>query len=726
LTKGFAARHAGVAAANPLVDEPERPGGGPAQLPRDIVGFAGRRADLARLDAVAARVTAESTGTVICGIWGTAGVGKTTLAVHWAHRARAAFPDGQLYVDLRGFDPAGVPTDPAEAVRGFLDALGVPAQRLPATADARAALYRSLLADRRMLILLDNARDADQVRPLLPAAPRSLVLVTSRNRLAGLVATDGAQPLPLDLLTAGDARELLTLRVGAGRVAAEPAAADRLVDRAARLPLALAIVAARALTEVDRPLAALAAELRDDPAALGPLEPGDAASDLRRVFSWSYRTLSPPAARLFRLLGLHPGPRFSLPAAASLCGVPVEAVRPLLDELVGAHLVTPTAAGRYGLHDLLRAYAADLAGTEEAAADRRSALRRLLDHYLGTALSAAEQLMPSLRPVEAPTPAAGATVAEVSDPRAAMVWFTAERPTLTALVRLAGDAGLAEHVWMLASSLREFLDRKGWTDDQAAVQAAGLAAARQLGDLAAQANAHRNLVRVQVGAGRDDLAARHADEALRLFEALDEPVGQAMAHLSLGMLAQHQGDLPAALRHHRRALSLFSRVRHRAGRATALNNVAMNLVSLGEPAEALASAQEALTLVRGRGETWSEAAIRDSLAGVHLALGQPGAAVDHARRCLDLLRAVEDPFHTSLALRRLADAYAALGDEAAAGAALLEAARVLDELAQPDAAQGLARVTSLGHREGRDLDLDHELTERRSGTGTGEPGPTTD
>jgi tetratricopeptide (TPR) repeat protein len=368
-------------------------------------------------------------------------------------------------------------------------------------------------------------------------------------------------------------------------------------------------------------------------------------------------------------------------------------VRPLFDELVGAHLVTPTAPGRYGLHDLLRAYAGELAAAEEAAEDRRAALRRLLDHYLGTASPASEQLMPTPRPIEVPEAAAGVAVLEFADLPAAMAWFADERATLTALVRLAGEAGFDEHVWKIAVSLREFLDRKGWTDDQAAVQAAAFAAARRLGDPAAEAMAHRNLVRINVSAGRVDVALWHANQALRLYDSLDEPVGRAMAHLSLGMLAQHKSDVPTALRHHREALDEFTRAGHQAGRANALNNMAMNLLWLDQPAAALPCAEESLTLTRDSGGGFFEAAVRDTLAGIHLALGRPGKAVEHARRCLELVRSAEDPFHSSLALRRLAEAFTTLGDDDAADAALREGAQVLDELARPDAARGLARVT---------------------------------
>lgn len=322
----------------------------PRQLPPALPGFVGRATQLAQLDAeCAGAVTPEGDGVAsvtLMTLSGTAGVGKTTLAVTWAHRVADRFPDGQLYVDLRGFDSTGTVVTAVEAVRGFLEALEVPPERIPTHLPAQVGLYRSLLAGRRMLVLLDNARDADQVRPLLVGSSSCLVLVTSRNRLAGLVATEGARPIGVDLLSTAEAWQLLARRLGADRLAAEPQAVDEIIERCARLPLALAVLAARGAEKPAFPLAALAAELRAAPRPLDSFDGGDAGTDVQAVFSWSYRSLTPQAARVFRLFGCHPGPDMGFAAAASLAGLPRAQVPRLLAELAHAHLVTEhTPAG---------------------------------------------------------------------------------------------------------------------------------------------------------------------------------------------------------------------------------------------------------------------------------------------------------------------------------------------------------------------------------------------
>ncbi len=423
----------------------------PAQLPGDPPAFAGRAEHLSRLDGILATASAQApTAVVITAVSGTAGVGKTALAVHWAHRVRGRFPDGQLHVNLRGFDRVGQVVEPAVAVRDFLAALGVPPERVPPGFDAQVGLYRSLLAGKRMLVLIDNARDAEHARPLLPGTATALAVVTSRNPLTDLVAADGAHPVALDLLTEAEARELLDRRLHDGRVAAEPDAAGRIIAACARLPLALALVAARAAANPTFRLAALAAELSAASRSLPP-DAKDVVGQVRAVFSWSYATLTPPAARLFRLLGLHPGPDISTPAAASLAALPLAPAQSLLADLTGAGLLAETAPGRYAMHDLLRGYAARLAESDSEA-ERRAATVRLLDHYTHTAYTADRHLNPARDPIQVPLtpPAPGTTPEQPTGQRAALEWLDTECPVLLAAHRLAAAAGRDIQAWQLA------------------------------------------------------------------------------------------------------------------------------------------------------------------------------------------------------------------------------------------------------------------------------------
>jgi DNA-binding SARP family transcriptional activator len=353
----------------------------PRQLPTAPPYFAGRAAELRALTKLVSGAP-DAGGTVtISAITGTAGVGKSALAVYWGHQVAGEFPDGQLYVNLRGFSPAGPPVTPAEAIKGFLAAFQIPPGAVPAGLDSLAGLYRSLLAFSRTLVVLDNARDVDQVRPLLPASPGCLVLVTSRNRLAGLVANESACPVTLDVLPESAARELLTYRLGPSRVHTEGEAVTELAALCAGMPLALGITATRAGARPDCTLAALAAELRDEQGRLDALDTGDPASSLREVFSWSHQQLSHSAGRLFRLMSVHPGPEVSVEAAASIAGVAVPDAQRALSELTNASMLAEHAPGRYHCHDLLRAYAAEQASGWDGEVEVRAARHRLMEHY---------------------------------------------------------------------------------------------------------------------------------------------------------------------------------------------------------------------------------------------------------------------------------------------------------------------------------------------------------
>ncbi|MEV4757015.1 BTAD domain-containing putative transcriptional regulator [Micromonospora sp. NPDC049559] len=661
----------------------------PAQLPPDLAGFVGRAGYLDQLDTLG---TAEFTGvaTGICVITGTAGVGKTTLAVHWAHRIRTRFPDGQLYVNLRGADPDAAVTSPADAVAAFLTALAVPPERIPEALDARVALYRSLVADRRILVVLDDAYDEAQVRPLLPSAAGCLVVVTSRNRLSGLVAREGARPVTVALLTAAEAHELLVSRLGVARVAAEPDAVREIVRLCAGLPLALVVVAARAVTNPGFALAAVAGELRAAGGGLDAFDGESPASGVRAVFSWSYRTLRPDAARLFRLLGLHPGPDLAGTAAASLAGLPVGRARSLLTALTTVHLVTELSPGRYALHDLLRAYATELAHAHDPEADRRAALGRVLDYYLHTARAAARVLYRSLDPIELAEPAPGVTVEQLPDHGAVLDWLTAEHPALLAALDHAAGHGFDRHTWQLAGTLTPFFLRIGrWRH---VLHRAVLDTAHRVTDPAGRGHIHRSLAVGLTGLRRGDEAYVHLQRALGLYRQAGDLVLQANAHQGLTWVRERQGRYREALRHAEECLALYRAAGAEVRTFQALNNVGWCHARLGDYARALVYCEIALERAVESGDTHGQGAAYDSLGYIHGGLGDRRRAVGYYRRALDLYRADGSRYLETRTLDHLGDLHQAAGDREAARAAWTGAAQILDELGHPDAAQVRAKL----------------------------------
>ena len=666
---------------------------GPAQLPPDTFGFAGRGDHLRQLDGLLEPTGDRPATAVISAVSGTAGVGKTALAVRWAHRVRAEFPDGQLYVNLRGFDPSGAPVAPADAVRGFLDAFEVPAERIPTGFDAQVGLYRSLLTGRRVLVVLDNARDAEQVRPLLPGASGCVVVVTSRSQLIGLVA-EGAHPLPLDLLPVAEARQLLAGRLGAGRVAAEPRAVDEIIAACARLPLALAIVAARAATHAGFELAALAGELRGTRGGLNEFAGVDPATDARAVFSWSYRQLSPAAARLFRLLGLHPGPDLGEPAAASLAGLPRARARTLLAELAQAHLIVEHAPGRYTFHDLLRAYATEQAQLVDAGEQRRTALHRTLDHYVHTAHAAARLLRPERDPLPAALlpPQPGVLPEDLAGHVRALDWFTTEHAVLLAALDHAAATGWDTHAWQLAWTMADFLDRQGHWHDYAATQHVALAAAARLGDPSLAACAHRILGRACTQLGRLDDAHTHLRHALDIYGRSGDRSAQAQTHHNVTLVFERQGRHDEALDHARRALALFRSAGNRRGEAETLATVGWCHALLGDHEQALVACGQALTLLRELGNRRGQALTWDSLGYAHHHLGDHVEAVACYRHAIDLYRDLSEYREEAITLSHLGDTHEAAGQADLAREAREHALVILDRLEHPDAERVRAKL----------------------------------
>ena len=667
----------------------------PRQLPAATRHFAGRDGALKELAGLAAEAAEGSPATVIAVIAGTAGIGKTTLALHFAHQAAGQFPDGQLYVNLRGFDPAGSPVTAEEALRLLLDALSVPAARVPAGLDAQAGLYRSLLAGRRMLVLLDNARDADQVRPLLPSSPGCLVIVTSRNQLTSLVAAEGASPLALDVLTDAEARELLARRLGPQLVADDPAATDELIQLCARLPLALSIAAARTASQPGLSLAGLAADLRDARRRLDALDTGHVATNVRAVLSWSYQQLDPVTAELFRLLGLHAGPDVSAAAAASLARLPVQEARRRLGDLARAHLLTEHAPGRFSSHDLLRAYAAELTESAESEAERRAATGRMLDHYLRTAHRAALQLHPTRRRITLAPPEPGAEPEHVNDAAAAQAWFNAELRVLMAAAERALEAGFDAQAWQIAWALFRYLETGGRWHDWVKIEQCALAATERLGDPSAHALAHQRFGYASGRLARYEEAYAHLDRALSIHTELGDHAGQAYVHNSLAIMLDSQGRTSEALQQAKQALDSYTAAGHANGRAVALNSVGWFHAMLGNHQEALSYAGQSLDLSREIGSEDGMAAALDTLGYAHQHLGHPAEAVSCYQQALDLHLEVSGNWGAAETLGHLGDARHAAGDLAGARADWEQSLAVLDDLDHPDADRIRAKLSGL-------------------------------
>jgi DNA-binding SARP family transcriptional activator/Tfp pilus assembly protein PilF len=661
----------------------------PRQLPASPPYFTGRKADVAALDATLDRAHPALV------ISGPPGVGKTALAVHWAHRVAEHFDGGQLYLNLRGFDPSDSPLVPADAQRSILLALGVLLHDLPQDQDAQAGLYRTLLAGKRILLVLDNARTEAQVRPLLPGTRGCLALVTSRNQLAGLVAADGAYPHALDLFTVPEARDMLSHRIGRDRVDTEPAAADQLINHCGRLPLGLAIVAARAAIHPTFSLADLATDLADAPDRLTSLANTDSVTDVRDVFSWSYHSLGDAAARLFRLLGLHPGPDFSVPAAANAAGLAIDSVRPLLAELVRANLLVESSLGRFAFHDLLWAYAIAQADSLDTETERHACRHRIVDHYTQTAQAAAMLISPTRDPLAALPPAPDASPEPLGDTERAMDWLTENHAVLLGVIDTAANHGFDRYVGHLAWALGGYLDRRGHWPEWAATQHKALHVAQRSADLAGRARAHRGIGAACLRLGRHDDARRHLDAALGVFGELEDFTGQAFTYFVLAQVSELQGRLAQALSETRRALDLHRHGGNQVGQANALNSIGWYQTHLGDHHEAIASCQEALRLFERLDDRDGQSATWDTLGRCHRNLGQYREAIECYRHALDLNQlAGGHRLLEASTLAQLGDTHAAAREAEEARRMWRRALAIYDDLGHPNAQRLREKIDS--------------------------------
>jgi tetratricopeptide (TPR) repeat protein len=605
-------------------------------------------------------------------ITGMAGVGKTALALQWAHRWAPVYTAGNLYLDLRGYDTTE-PLDPSDALAGLLHSLGLDDAQIPLDLSARAARYRTMLAGHRYLVLLDNVRNADQVRPLIPGEPRCAVVVTSRDSLAGLVSTSGATRVPLEPLTQAESADLLRRLLG-DRVDDEPDAAAALAAYCGQLPLTIRVAAEIAAQRGGDRLSDVVADLRETRQRLDVLDTGEVHTTIRSVLSWSYRALSVEAARVFRLVGALPTLDLGVAALGSLAGRARAQVERSLTELVRAHLLVPSRPGHHRMHDLVHDYADELARVEEDEGARAAAVRRFLDHLLHTAVAADRLLQRSRYPIPLAPPVEGAVVEVPGSVRDALSWFEAERATLLTATRLAAELGWRDHAWQLPWACANFLERAGLWQELAAASAVALDITT---DPAALARIHGLMTRAASRLDLFDVAFDHDRAALAIWERLGDDFGQAAAHSSLASLHDRVGRLAEAAYHCERAHTLYGGLGHTAAQAAALNNLGHCRAGLGDHEAGLAACRASIALCEPLDDRGTMAYSWGTLGMIYREMAALAESVDAYHRAARLFREVGDRFNEATMVDELAVVYQALGDaDLAADCSVLSAAIV--------------------------------------------------
>jgi DNA-binding SARP family transcriptional activator/tetratricopeptide (TPR) repeat protein len=685
----------------------------PAQLPPDVFAFTGRGEQLRRLDAIVSGHLAgldrrtpavpdtpsdgwqEAPMVVISAIGGTGGIGKTWLALRWAHRNLHRFPDGQLFVDLHGFSPIEQPAHPVDVLGGFLDALGVDRDRQPIEPDRRADLYRSLVADKRMLIVLDNAATTDQVTPLLPGGRHCTVLITSRNHLHGLIARHSAHPIHLDVLTDTEAHTLLTTTLGPDHAATNAPAITELIELCGGLPLALGLIAARATTNPHLPLQDTVAELR----ALGldALDSEDPTASLPTVLSWSLHHLTKQQRQVFALLGIAPGPDTGLPSATHLTGLPERETHTILRALADTSLINRTPGSRWKMHDLVRAYATTTANNLPDDM-RDTALRRVLDFYTHTAHAADRLLNPhhDFARLDPPTP--DVHPHPLPDAPAALAWFDTEHACLLAAQHTATTHHWHSTVWHLAWSLDTFHYRRGHRRDRLTMWQTATEATTHLTDPTPRTLAHRYLGYAHIYLGHHEDALDHLHQALTLAEHHHNPTHQALTHHTLASAWAQRGDDRQALDHARHALDLYRGLDQPAREANALNTVGWYAARLGDYDTARKHCQAALALHRHHHDPSGEASTLDSLGYIDHHSGHHTQAINHYHHALTLLRDLGNIYKVATTLDQLGHPHAALGQTEQARTTWREALRLYQEQGRhDDAAHVQHQLHNLDH-----------------------------
>jgi tetratricopeptide (TPR) repeat protein/transcriptional regulator with XRE-family HTH domain len=638
----------------------------PLTLPAGTTVFTGRSELLDKLDA-----SADSVSSRLVVLTGVGGVGKTMLALHWGHRSAERFPGGRLYIDLRGFAPGATAMEPAEAVRQLLGSLGLEPNRIPAAADAQLALYRSVIGGERRLLILDNARDAAQVRPLLPDASQVQTVVISRRRLVGLTVSHGAEAVELGGFSRTEAVALLERHLGEERLAAEPEAAQRVLSACAGLPLALAIAGAKAAMWPDLRLSDVADELAA--MRLDALVVDEASMDLRAVFSWSYNSLDPDAARLFRLLALIPGPDFGAAAVVRLHGGTESEAGRALRSLVEAHLVEFGRPGRYRLHDLIRLYAAELLEAEEPQADRDAALDRLLDWYLRGADGCRSALYPAMIGIPLPE-AAGEPFSPTAEDAAR--WLEAEWENLIAAVEYAAERGRAQFTWLMADVVRGYAWLHMLGADGARISGTALAAATSAGDPLGRAAAALALACALIRSNRLDEAIDRARDAADFARRADWPAGAASAEGNLAVACYYRGRMREGLEHAFAALHAFRAIGEDRAECTNLHYLGLFHYLLGELDTGIDYLQRALKIATEKGNAPVAAVLLTHMTENQIHRGRLDLAAEHLEQAAELERAAVSVDKTNDLLRTTARLRLAQGR---IGEALELAERIVEE-----------------------------------------------
>jgi tetratricopeptide (TPR) repeat protein len=657
----------------------------PRQIPASAQQFVGRTRELEALAALA-EPAISGRGPAVIAIEGTGGVGKTTLATNFAWRVSDQFPDGQLYVNMHGFDPGGQLMHANDALRFFLDSLGVTPRGAAPGSSELAAEYRTVLAGKRVIVVVDNAYEAEQVRDLLPGGPGTLVLITSRNQLCAL-APDGARLVRVEPFSHEEARELLADRLGGTRVSREPQAVAELIELCAHLPLALVVAAAHMETHPDFPLSALIKEFHDRGLDL-------LGTSARTVFATSYQHLSGTVARVFRLLGLHPGPDISLAAAVSLTAMPIDQVHRALSDLTSAHLVEMHKPARYSCHDLLRAFAGELTRAHDPEDARQLAIRRVLDHYLHSALTAGERLQPHRWGVRPPTALPGVVPVEVTDREQAMAWFEAECPVLLALIGFAEAQGFDEHAWLIPWATTVFLNRSGRHQDWVQTQRIAAAAAQRVGDRNAQAHSHYLLGYALSVTGDNAAAEPVVRRSLELFRELGDRGHEAMVLNGLAIMMSHEGRLQEALDMALDGLRTVKAAGFWWVEGTLDNTVGGLHGALGLYEQGLAHCQRAIGLHQEAGNFAAAGSDIETMGDIYRWRGDLGQACTAYRQAIEMHRDAGARFEEAKALAVLGDTLADIGDQPAAVRAWQAAQLILDRLAHPLADEVRAKLTA--------------------------------